>query len=357
VEWLFGAFYTEEKAEVGQRITIVDAAQVPISSATVVGLPLNPFVTSISPSKYTEYAAFGDLTFKFNDTFDVTGGVRWARNEQDYRQFSGGPLTRLSGAPAAAGGKSDEDVVTYMLSPRIRFSENTMLYARVATGYRPGGPNAALPGIPPTVDADTLTNYEVGLKSQSFGRRLLVELGIFHIDWEDIQLVVSTPRGSYGANGGKAKSRGLELNTALLATQALRLGFNLAYTDATLSEDVPELDGQSGDRLSETPTWSGALTADYRFPVGARWDGSFGGGFRYVGDRYSDVESSPLALKAESYQVLDLNAGLSNDRWNVRIFARNVTDEGTYLTLAIVPRPEGVVLQPRTIGISVDTKF
>ena len=39
-----------------------------------------------------------------------------------------------------------------------------MLYARIASGYQPGGPNLALPGVPPSVDASKLTNYEARLE-------------------------------------------------------------------------------------------------------------------------------------------------------------------------------------------------
>ncbi len=51
-----------------------------------------------------------------------------------------------------------ENVLTYMVSPRLHLNQDTMLYARVATGYRPGGPGLGLLGAPPNVDADTLTN-------------------------------------------------------------------------------------------------------------------------------------------------------------------------------------------------------
>jgi hypothetical protein len=73
--------------------------------------------------------------------FDVNTGQRWARNEQDFRQITTGALLPTENNP----GKSDEDVVTYAVSPRWHVSDDTMLYLRVATGYRPGGPNLLLP--------------------------------------------------------------------------------------------------------------------------------------------------------------------------------------------------------------------
>ena len=177
-------------------------------------------------------------------------GLRWARNEQKFTQASDGVLTYALGVTPFVGGESSESVTTYMLSPRFHVNEDVMIYARVASGYRPGGPNVALPGVPASRDSDTLVNYEIGLKSQSTDRRFLLDLAVFHIDWRDIQLTVAGAAGSsFGINGGKAQSQGVELATSYSPVRGLRLGLNSAYTDATLSEDVPQLAGVSGDQL------------------------------------------------------------------------------------------------------------
>ena len=66
-----------------------------------------------------------------------------------------------------------------------------MLYARLATGYRPGGPNVIVPNVPPTVDADRMKNYEVGLKADFADRMVSVDVALFLMDWTDIQVVRS----------------------------------------------------------------------------------------------------------------------------------------------------------------------
>jgi outer membrane receptor protein involved in Fe transport len=116
------------------------------------------------PSEYKELALFGDVTWKISDSFDVITGVRYAQNDQKFRQISSGAILVTANDP----GESDEDVFTYAVSPRWHLTDDTMLYARVATGYRPGGPNTIVPGMPPQVDADELTNYELGFKSTSW---------------------------------------------------------------------------------------------------------------------------------------------------------------------------------------------
>ena len=122
----------------------------------------NPFFAYAElPTTYKEYAAFGDLTFKLTEKFDVTGGLRYAHNDQKYRQISDGLI--LGGFTDHPGGSS-ESVTTWQVNARYHFTDQVMAYGRIATGYRPGGPNVALAGVPPTVNSDTLTSYEGGIK-------------------------------------------------------------------------------------------------------------------------------------------------------------------------------------------------
>src|SRR3546814_8281315 len=72
-------------------------------------------------------------------------------------------------------GESEEDVFTWSLSPQFELSEDVMVYARAATGYQPGGPNVALPGMPSSVDSSMLSSYKAGLKSQLADRRVQLE--------------------------------------------------------------------------------------------------------------------------------------------------------------------------------------
>src|SRR3546814_5021375 len=119
----------------------------------------------------------------------MTGaGVRRARTYRGFRQtVPEGVLVAIGESP----GVSDEDVFTWSLSPQFELSEDVMVYARAATGYQPGGPNVALPGMPSSVDSSMLSSYEVGLKSQFADRRVQLDLAAFRIDWDDIQVAGS----------------------------------------------------------------------------------------------------------------------------------------------------------------------
>ena len=354
IEWLAGAFWTSESSQQNQLASAQEFDGTPIAG-------LDPLAIAGLPSTYEEYAFFGDLTYKFNTMFDVTGGVRWAHNSQDFEQISAGAILPTTVTP----GSSSESVFTYSFTPRLHFGEDSMAYLRIASGYQPGGPNVVLPDVPPSVDASKLTNYELGIKSTFDEHRWLVNVAVFDIDWKNIQVSASNGVASYLANGGKAQSKGLEFETLWMPISGLRLGFNAAYTDSTLSDDVPGIGGVAGDRLPGIPKWSGSVTADYAFPVGHGWSGRVGGGIRYLGSRDSDIASSPYTIPLKSYAAADLNADLSNDRWTIRLFVKNLTDKRVYTNAtAIINAADGsisqvraVPLTPRTIGVGFDLSF
>ncbi|REN13221.1 hypothetical protein DSI35_07165, partial [Mycobacterium tuberculosis] len=82
-EWLLGTFFTGEKNTNRQQVSAYDADGIP--------LPFNPGTASL-PGTYDEQAIFADVTYKFSPRFDVSAGVRHARNQQDFEQHSIGLL-------------------------------------------------------------------------------------------------------------------------------------------------------------------------------------------------------------------------------------------------------------------------
>jgi iron complex outermembrane receptor protein len=357
LEWLGGLFYTHEKGTNHQSLT----AQNPDGSL-IDGL--NPFFLGSLPTTYREYAAFGNLTYHITQRFDVSGGLRYARNDQEFQQIlDAGPLIATG---SNQSGTSSEGVWTYSASPRFHLTPDIMAYARVATGYQAGGPNLAFPGIPPSVKSDRLSNYEVGLKSEFCGHRAIVNVSAYDIEWKDIQVTGSLPGGiTYIANGGTARSQGVEADMTVRPADRLLVEATANYTDAKLTQDVPPIGGNSGDRLPFIPKWSGSVRADYTIPLTNDWNGHAGGGLRLVGVRYSSGALALDEFKTGAYGALDLNVDVSNSRYTIRVFAKNVTNRHAYLTDAGIQngltgdivQVEGVVLQPRTVGLSLDARF
>jgi outer membrane receptor protein involved in Fe transport len=83
------------------------------------------------------------------------------------------------------------------------------------------GPLILPPSSPATVyvagisaSANTFTdkteNYELGLKGSFLDRKLSADVSVYSIDWNNIQLKLSTNGYGYNGNAGGAKSEGLE---------------------------------------------------------------------------------------------------------------------------------------------------
>jgi len=353
-EWLVGGFYTDEKSSNTQLVRSYDMAGNVIPA-------LDPLATVGLPAAYKEYAVFGNATLRFGQRFEITGGVRWARNEQTFRQISEGAIVPKANDP----GESQEEVVTWSVSPQFHVSDDAMLYGRVATGYRPGGPNVIVPNVPPSVDSDTLTNYEIGFKADLAGRAVSIDVAAFYMDWKDIQVTRAFGGVSGQANGGQAVSKGVEGSLYVRPSSGLTLALTASYTDAKLSEDVPEISGADGDQLPGVPKFSGSARLDYHAALGGDLSADFGVGVRHASSRLSLVESDPLAARATAYTAVDLNAALNiGEHWKLRAYARNLLDNDGELArstladglnqpsfLAITP------LQPRTIGLAFDLSF
>lgn len=358
-EWMLGGFYTDEDTRAAQFGSVMTANGMPLA-------PVNPLIYAVRPASYRDLSAFANLTYRFTDRFDVTGGLRYSSNEQHFTTDAGGFLVNAPfgippGVIATDVGRSSEDVLTYMVSPRFRPTQDTMLYARVASGYRPGGPNPALEGVPPSFDPDRLVNYELGAKADFFQRRASVDLAVFYIDWEDIQLQLNTATNLvFRANGGNAVSKGVELSSTVIPFEGLRIGGNLAYTDARVQEDVPALQARDGDRVPTVPQWTGSLTSSYSFALAADASAELGLGYRYVGSTEYPFASNPTSYALDAYSLVDAYASASFRRFDLRLFVKNLLDERAYTSVLGGGGPGAVqltVVQPRTIGFSIDAKF
>ena len=365
LEWLVGLFYSDEDSLISDNVLLGPPPGTPVP-----GLPV-PFNLMLD-SEYEEVAAFGTITYYFTEQFDVAVGARYSTNDQTAVQSG-------TAAPNATV-DSDDSVTTYSLAPRWRINDDTMLYARVASGYRPGGPNvrSAFGTIPSQFDSDTAVNYELGVKTDFFDGMLRLDAAVFYIDWEDIQLLVSDGVVAGNSNGGTAESQGVEWAATLSPVDGLSIVWSGAYSDAELTSDTDPPDaplvltgGEDGDSLPYVPEWSSSLDVDYEWDVFTDASAFVGGSWRYVGDQMTGFSTELLGAFGEpqielpSYDVIDLRAGVDFERFTIELFAKNVTDEHAVLSFAnfgqvppgAPPNGTAGVLRPRTIGLSLSTRF
>jgi outer membrane receptor protein involved in Fe transport len=358
-EWLLGAYYTDEDSLINQNIYAVTANTQNIAE----GFPALA-VASVS-SNYQELAFFGNATWYITDRFDLSFGARISSNDQKATQTTDGPLA--GGSLVVINGESSESPFTWSVSPHFDLTEDSSIYARVATGFRPGGPNILPPGAPPgtpaSYDSDSLTSYEAGYKMNSSDGRVTFDFSTFYLDWKDIQLFAVVNGFGVNTNGGKAKSQGAEFSTSFAASDGLVLSLNGAYTNAKLTQDTsPVVGGKDGDALPYVPKWSFGFSADYNWAVMDNATAYVGGTLGYTGKRYTGFEDSSSYYELGGYANLSLRAGLETGAWAFEVYIKNLTDElgrtdVSNANTSYTGFVEMGIIQPMTIGFTVGASF
>ena len=368
VDWLAGLYYTDEDANLAQRYHAVE----PGTMTPITSLPLLADIGL--GSNYREVAAFANTTFHLNPVYDLDIGGRYSHNKQDARQVGDGAL---AGGPADNRAESSEGVFTYATSLKRKFSERTAVYARVAKGFRPGGPNVLPPdvpeGTPATYGSDSVMNYEVGLKTQSADGRWSLDLSAFHIKWKDIQLLAVVNNFGVNTNGVGATADGAEFTASYRPLRGLRLSANAAWNNARLDDATETIvGGFEGDRLPFSPRYTAALMADYRWTIGDTMPAFAGASMRRMSGQHGAFNyeyrvANGRQREIPSYNVVDAYAGIELGTWTVEVYGKNLGNSDGRLSTGVVTangalvNPNGAigtgVIAPRTLGFTLTREY
>jgi iron complex outermembrane recepter protein len=363
-DWQVGGYFTHEQTELTQPYLALDATD----PSTVLTPALGG---AIIPADYKEQAFFADITYHFTTALDLELGGR----NTDVKQTSQvntfccilyGPSN--TAFPAIS---SSQNSTTWSVAPRWHINEDTLAYVRVATGFRPGGPNFPTPTLPnpPSFKSDSTKNYEIGMRTDLFDKTFSIDMAVFYIDWKDIQILylVQTPSGPVGINGnsGSATSKGVEWNFSWRPVSGLTIALLGSYTDAYLTSDAPSIGASNGDKLPYVPEVSNSLNVDYKWPAFGDWAAYVGGTETYTGNRYTGFSSDTSVIephvKLPVYNTFQLHLGLDDRHYNAELYGNNL---GNSKGITDYSNSGGAgqtglvsIIQPRTIGIQVGYKF
>lgn len=366
MQWLVGGYYSDETDD--------DYEPIVGRAGTGAVLPdLDPALYFDIPSTYREYSAFGDLTYALTQSLDLTGGVRVGRIDQSYSQYFGGSdaaaydtaLTYLGSVPTPYSipvASSRQTITNYLATARYHLSRDTMVFARFATGFRPGGPNARVNGLPSAFQPDKTQDYELGAKSAFWDGRGSLDVTGYFMRWNGILVPIQSDNIAGLGNGGDARSYGVEADLMLRPLERLTLNATLAESHARIANVNSNAVGAVGvdNPLPYDPEWSGSLAADYRMPLWGDWTGDLGATERYDGSRHSGFASSAEIpdYVLPSYSILDVRAGLHSQRTDLTLYVDNVTNERAELAATTAFGPtEITIARPRTIGALATIHF
>ena len=200
--WLVGAYYRDTKSTTDQVI--------PSNIGPVFGIPDDQFLT-VEPGaietlkedfRGTEIAGFGEVSFDVTTALELTAGARYSTVEHDVFQIETFAPLLGGGAAIVDLPKSREHPFTPKFSATYSFSDDHMMYAAAAKGFREGGPNPplllvqscldslaqfGLSSPPETFKSDNLWSYEVGTKLLTANRHLRFQGDVYQLEWSDIQ--------------------------------------------------------------------------------------------------------------------------------------------------------------------------
>jgi iron complex outermembrane recepter protein len=215
-------------------------------------------------TKYDNYALFGQTTWTFVPRMTLITGLRFNREEASYTYDD---YYRIVHFPAFGEPTQNVDnVVTGKVGFQYQFTGDIMAYAFAARGYKGvafdlvTGLSAAEAASFP-VKPEKSNDYEAGLRTQWFDRRLVVNAGIYDTEYSDFQVQTIVPNilnSFILTNIPKVRTRGVELNSVAQITPELHAALGYAYTDA-YAVDYPVGQCYSGQTLPATCTQSPAF--------------------------------------------------------------------------------------------------
>lgn len=357
-EWAVGGFYQHETSD---TLSIATARE---GDGSMLASPNGRPAYSAGQNSLREYAGFVNATVYITPTLDLSGGYRHSRIEQSNdKQTTGIVFNRAQPDLVVSRTDPAEDSVdTYSAAVRWRPSSALLLYARAASGYRPGGsrtlpPAGVAAGLDPTYTSDSVWSYEVGAKAKAFDGRVTLDVDLYQLDWSDIQNLALVEDFFVQSNAGKARVRGIETELQMQPVDPLTLAASFAYTDAIFTEGNDGLGIVAGDRLSGVARYTASLRGEYRHPIGGAWEAFISADARY---RSSMVDAAGLQLP--DHTLVGLRIGAETPDVRLNLFVQNLTDSRALLGNTIgLPRP-GVsysvaVAQPRTVGISLTKRW
>ncbi len=357
IDWLVGAFYDHVNSKLIETVLAANP-----TTGQIVG-DLGSFLSTDPPSLFSEYALFTDWTWRLTDQFDVQVG---GRESQDRTSPPPTIVTGILGTAFCgslpcvfpAGSVTTDHSFTYLVTPRFKISQDLMVYARLASGYRPGGSNSQ-PTPLPVYKPDSTENYEIGIKGNALQHMLSFDASVYYIKWKDIQIQLRDPLTNdvYLGNGAGAKSQGVELSIEARPVTGLTVSAWTAWDDAVLTEATAY--GAAGDRLPNSSRFSANLALRQEFPLTSTVTGFVSGSESYIGSRQGVFVSAPPRQNYPAYAKTDLQAGARCRSWTLTLFANNVMDRRGLLSGGIgsLNSNDFYVIQPRTIGLSLSKTF
>lgn len=372
-DWIVGAYFQKDDVSKFDKFW----AEIPAPIPTLSGESHWD-----NESQNRSIAGFAQVGYRLSDMFRMVVGVRYSHDRKEGTVIAtaveGGdkfnpadvvaltPLavTFVEGDTFTADYGQSWSEMTPQATLEFTPSDDAFFYFSYAKGYKGGGfeddpanPAAAQSGY----DPETVRNLELGAKLDFLDRRARLNVALFHMRYQDLQ-VTQTDDGclcNITDNAADAKIMGVEAEMQFAASENLLLWGGATYLDTEYIEfiDSNGLDN-SGNFLQRTPK--------YQFNVGAEWTGDLGGWEDALVARINYSRQGKMFWAPDNNQIedpyglLDMRVGITppGSGFTISGYGKNLTNT-TYRTNIIAFFGDEVsrFAAPRTYGVEVSFDF
>ena len=379
--WITGVFYTktDRSLKFSEMMDGLDAYN-GINRAKKGGRLDEGYAEDLS-SKYSETAVFGEVGYRPTAKWLATVGGRFFKYDDTARSFIKDYTYDLVDSNKTNSTK-DSGQAYFKVNLSYQFTDNLLAYGTVSQGYRRGGINGfrdfktnKITKEGNEYTPDSTLNKEIGIKGYLFGRKLYIETGVYHIDWNDVQTyrdqVVENGFPINGtANGPNAHTKGFEFSSRF----KLNTNWSLTYAGAKSQGQFDETKTHclyevkttgcrtwyAGDKLGGSARWKHNAGVRYNtvFDNGTYLSAGLSG--RYVGSVATDRDTNGVpATLFPSYAIYNGNVALSRDNWDLSVWVRNIENNDAQVSSQPIgitgARP--ITAQPRTMGMNLSYQF
>ncbi len=324
------------------------------------------------------WAVYADTSYQLSETFKLRAGLRYNHDNAGLRNFIAqlrGPdeipiANLIPGDPvnvdATLSNDLNDTATTGKLGLDYAPRPELLLYASYSRGYRSGAfsaqaffsPIEATGAKPETLDA-----YEIGIKSQWLNGRVRANGAVFHYTYKNQQVIDVNPvtLAQPLVNLGESKIDGAEIELVMRPVEALTVHAGLGWLNAKLEKAVLRGEDLSGNRLPDSPKFTGNVSIDWeamradRTLFMVQLDGT------YAAAQYFEP-FNVARLRQDGYGLFNARLALrsTSDRWEAALWGRNLTDK-FYITSAADVSGIGFDYThrglPRTYGVELNFNF
>lgn len=275
----------------------------------------------------TQVAAFGQVTASLADQLEATLALRYD-NVKTSEDMTGVTTKRRSDFAQKTFGQVQPKLsLAYNLSPQ------SIIYANMSRGFKPGGFNPQ-PGPTDTFKriykAETTTAIEVGAKTASADGRVSATASAFYTDYANFQYFAFINGNDTTYTAPKVKVEGFEFSVTAKPSPWLALDSALSYTDAKIGNfSAPNpvsgvgLRNYTGKQTPNSPRYNLATGAEVDWPLSGGLIGSVRGELTVRGKTFFEIDN---ALYSPTEAALNLRVAVRSDDWTAAIWAKNLTN-------------------------------